>query len=810
MTSNINSTNINTAFPISNQDNNSQGFRDNFLTIQQSLNVANIEISNLQNSTISITGAVVTPIPSTLNNNPIILSTQFQVSSGNFSLVFPGDGAIILPIGGIAQRPIPAQGKIRYNSDYNYVEYCNGNNWYPVGPTGPTGPISIITGPTGPGNGPTGNTGPTGPLGMQGMQGQMGMPGIPGPTGPGVGATGPTGLDGTATNTGATGPTGPGVGATGPTGPVSTILGPTGIGATGPTGPVSTILGPTGYTGPQGILGPTGPTGPIGPTGIPGSATNTGATGSTGPIGPTGHTGPQGLSSNVPGPTGPIGYTGPQSVVTGPTGYTGPRSTVTGPTGPIGYTGPQSVVTGPTGYTGPQSFVAGPTGSTGPQSIVPGPTGSTGPQGIQGVTGIASNITGPTGPANGPTGPTGPTGIATFINAANYGASPSLSDNSSAIQLAVNAAAAAGGGTVFIPAGRYKMLAQVFVYNGCSLLGAGEATNIWQNPGILQGGTILEIDWGSIKGASGNVLYAAIRLDSGAGIENIAFDYPGQDNNLTVPFEYGSTIQLFANTGMSGNLNQFVKNCFFFKSYIAIDARGSLTSNSPFAGTIITGNRGAPLVYGIIMDSITDWTIIENNFWNSQQINTTNLTAPLIFWVANNGQAISLGNSSFVTINNLQVTGYSIGVTINNQSTTTGKGPYSITNSQFVGCITGISVSGTILSISVVNNRFNCYNLIVGTPGITFTNTDNSIISALTYTNNTITGNIANAVYLASQNQTVNNILISNNNALISGGSGTAVYISNGNNIMVINNIWKNFGTALNVPTGSFTSMNLT
>ena len=121
----INPANINTAFPISNQDNNSQGFRDNFLAIQQALGAANIAISSIQNTTLSITGSVFSQLPATLNGGPVSLNVQFPVSSGNFSLVFPGDGAVTLPIGGVAQRPNPAIGQIRYNSDFNYIEYFN-------------------------------------------------------------------------------------------------------------------------------------------------------------------------------------------------------------------------------------------------------------------------------------------------------------------------------------------------------------------------------------------------------------------------------------------------------------------------------------------------------------------------------------------------------------------------------------------------------------------------------------------------------------------------------------------------------------
>jgi len=48
MASNINPTNIDGAFPVAGQDNNSQGFRDNFTNIRQSLTFARNEIEELQ------------------------------------------------------------------------------------------------------------------------------------------------------------------------------------------------------------------------------------------------------------------------------------------------------------------------------------------------------------------------------------------------------------------------------------------------------------------------------------------------------------------------------------------------------------------------------------------------------------------------------------------------------------------------------------------------------------------------------------------------------------------------------------------
>ena len=254
MTSTIDPNTIDPNFPTANQDNPSQGFRDNFSAIRENFERAELELTNLQNTVISATGPVKSVVPISLGGNaaPISIQLQFAYSDANYQLTFPGTSAVVIPQGVTAQRPVGAVGQIRYNVDFNYIEYWNGNDWYPVGPTGPTGATSTITGPTGPAGGPTG---PTGERGYQGLPGPQGLPGVPGPTGA-TGPTGPTGYTGPTGPTGNTGPTGP-TGDTGPTGPT----GPTG--ATGTTG----ATGPTGYTGPTGPTGETGPTGPTGATG---------------------------------------------------------------------------------------------------------------------------------------------------------------------------------------------------------------------------------------------------------------------------------------------------------------------------------------------------------------------------------------------------------------------------------------------------------------------------------------------------------------------------------------------------------------
>ena len=254
MSSEIDPNTIDPNFPLADQNNDSQGFRDNFSAIQTALSVANVEITNLQNTFIGATGVINTPVPVQLTSPISTLVTQFATSDSNYVLSFPGTSAVQIPAGTTAQRPNinvgpVGYGQIRYNRDTNAIEVYGAGGWQNIN-QGPTG-VAGNTGPTGPLGGPTG---PQGQRGIPGPVGPMGMPGIPGATGP----TGPTGFTGPTGPTGVTGPTGP-TGFTGPTGPT---------GVTGPTGPTG-YTGPTGVTGPTGTTGPTGVTGPTGAKAIP-------------------------------------------------------------------------------------------------------------------------------------------------------------------------------------------------------------------------------------------------------------------------------------------------------------------------------------------------------------------------------------------------------------------------------------------------------------------------------------------------------------------------------------------------------------
>ncbi|WP_330349698.1 glycosyl hydrolase family 28-related protein [Streptomyces sp. NBC_00582] len=69
-----------------------------------------------------------------------------------------------------------------------------------------------------------------------------------------------------------------------------------------------------------------------------------------------------------------------------------------------------------------------------------------------------------------------------WFNVLDYGAKgDGIADDTAAVQLAVNAASAAGGGTVYVPRGRYLLSSAITWASGVNALGAGDRASILQS-----------------------------------------------------------------------------------------------------------------------------------------------------------------------------------------------------------------------------------------------------------------------------------------------------------------------------------------
>ena len=226
--------------------------------------------------------------------------------------------------------------------------------------------------------------------------------------------------------------------------------------------------GAKGERGEQGVPGPVGPPGPQGPQGEPGTPGTPGAKGEQGEPGPRGERGEQG----IPGPQGEPGKDGRDGTVNMETVKPVLREIVqeVGITGGVGEPGPR-------GERGEQG-VPGPVGPPGPQ----GPQGEPGKNGLDGSNYDDSGIIRRLTALENVQVPAAQPKSARSVNVldAPYRADPTgAQDSTKAIQDAVDAVAALGGGAVFIPGGIYKVSYPFIQLKGfVQVYGEGTATQI--------------------------------------------------------------------------------------------------------------------------------------------------------------------------------------------------------------------------------------------------------------------------------------------------------------------------------------------
>ena len=181
------------------------------------------------------------------------------------------------------------------------------------------------------------------------------------------------------------------------------------------------------------------------------------------------------------------------------------------------------------------------------------------------------------------------------INVRDYGAKgDGLVDDSSAIQKALDAAVAQGGGVVDLGVGRFRMEKPITVPTGVTLAG------VWEAPhhGVTTKGTTFDIYAG--KGKEDDP--PLVTLSPSSAVKGITFYYPEQRVPDVVPYPW-----TISGMGMHGS----VLDCTFVNSYKAIDF-----GTSPNELHLIRNCFGCPLKVGVHIDKCTDIGRIENVHFN--------------------------------------------------------------------------------------------------------------------------------------------------------------------------------------------------
>ncbi|MFC5648227.1 glycosyl hydrolase family 28-related protein [Paenibacillus solisilvae] len=244
--------------------------------------------------------------------------------------------------------------------------------------------------------------------------------------------------------------------------------------------------------------------------------------------------------------------------------------------------------------------------------------------------------------------PTADIVIADF-NAADFGAKgDGVTDDTQAIQDALDAAGNNGGGVVFVPAGRYRITGSLLVPTGVTLRGD------WVNPqteGAVKG-TILE----SYAGRGDENGTSFIQLQFSNGVTNLSIWYPEQ--TLNDPAAYPWTIEQL--TGDSAN----VENVTLVNAYNGIKI-GPTWNELHYVKNVY----GTALKTGIFLDYTTDIGRLEQirlspAAWAASGLPGSPSQEELSAYMTAHAEGIVMGRSDWEYMSDIQISGFRTGMRV--------------------------------------------------------------------------------------------------------------------------------------------------
>lgn len=214
-----------------------------------------------------------------------------------------------------------------------------------------------------------------------------------------------------------------------------------------------------------------------------------------------------------------------------------------------------------------------------------------------------------------------------YFNVMDFGVKgDGKTDDTAAFQSALNAAGAAGGGVLQVPAGTYAIRGHLEVPDKVTLQGVWTRP-LWTQPIDLKGLSVLLAYEG--KGQSEGSPFILLRNSST--LKGISVFYPEQVNSLE-PHSYPWTV-----AGRGDNCT--IVECTLFNPYRAVDF-GSLGGGRHY----INGLYGQPLFLGLYIDSCFDVGRVENvhfwPFWSG-----VDLKEPVCTFMREKGTAFLIGQT---------------------------------------------------------------------------------------------------------------------------------------------------------------------
>ena len=272
------------------------------------------------------------------------------------------------------------------------------------------------------------------------------------------------------------------------------------------------------------------------------------------------------------------------------------------------------------------------------------------------------------------------------VNVVNFGASPSLADNTAAFQKAMDEAAKAGGGKVEVPAGRFRFAGALTIPPYVSLVGVYtySPSHSFERGGALPTrGSVLEVTGG--KGQPQGLPFLVI--GENATLQGFSIYYPEQLPSAVAPIPYPYCL------AMRGN-NPALLDVELLNPFQGIDA-------SKNQRALIRNVHGQPLSIGLMVDEVFDVGRIENVHWNPWW----SFNTPIYQWQRANGVGFVFGRTDWHSVLNTFCFGYAIGYRFIET-------PKGVCNGSFVGigaddCHTGVQVDQCApLGLLISNGQF--------------------------------------------------------------------------------------------------------
>ncbi|MGN1081662.1 MAG: glycosyl hydrolase family 28-related protein, partial [Acutalibacteraceae bacterium] len=281
-----------------------------------------------------------------------------------------------------------------------------------------------------------------------------------------------------------------------------------------------------------------------------------------------------------------------------------------------------------------------------------------------------------------------------------FGADPTGNTSSTtAIQNALNACFAAGGGTVYLPAGIYKLTGGIQVPAYCTLLGDYQDPDLVSNPTY---GTIIMYTGST----SSDEVYGMFSLHSSSGVNGLTVYYTDQSvSNVK------SYAPVFANPGTTTSTTLYgkchelatVKNVTVINGYRGLSASTNNTSPANYVHETFTVEnvKGTFLNYGMKsfnssdVDTYTSITV-SPKYWANANTSvlpgiTSQTEAEISAYTKENATGLILGDLEWAEFYNINLSGLAYGIHIVFGS---GRAAFSgsMSEAEITNCTSGITV----------------------------------------------------------------------------------------------------------------------